>query len=49
MNGLQGERFVVPGYKVGQVRVATMEGRFVSASIEGQADIRVGDLVTVAR
>lgn len=49
MKGLEGERFVVPGYKVGQVRVTTMEGRFVSASIEGQADIRVGDLVIAAR
>lgn len=49
MTGVQDERFVVPGYKVGQVRVTTMEGRFVSAVIEGQADIRVGDLVIVAR
>lgn len=48
MSGLQGERFIVPGYKVGQVRVESMEGRFVRAVIEGQADIKVGDLVMVA-
>lgn len=48
MDGSQGERFIVPGYQVGQVRVENMEGRFIRAAIEGRADIKVGDLVMVA-
>jgi hypothetical protein len=49
MKDLSGQKFIVPGYKVGQVRVASMEGRFMRAIIEGSADISVGDLVVAAK
>jgi hypothetical protein len=50
MQGLQGEQFIVPGYKVGSITVTSVEGRSVLATIEKPgADIAVGDIAVVSR
>jgi hypothetical protein len=49
IEGPNGQRYIVPGYKAGQIEITAMEGRFMRARTLGQFDISEGDLVVVAR
>lgn len=48
VDGLNGERFIVPGYKLADVEIVSVEGDGVTARSETPADIQPGDIAIPA-
>ncbi len=46
--GQNGERFIAPGYKLGDIRIATVEETTARATLEEPADIQTGDIALPA-
>ena len=49
IEGLNGQKYIVPGYKEGQIEITAMEGRFVRARVLGQFDIQEGDMAVASK
>jgi hypothetical protein len=49
VDGMAGEKFIVPGYKVADIQITTVEENSAAASAENPADIQPGDIAIPAR
>jgi hypothetical protein len=49
LEGYDGARFIVPGYKVGTIELTAVEDASAQARADGNADIRAGDIAVPTR
>ncbi|RJQ82213.1 MAG: hypothetical protein C4519_08085 [Desulfobacteraceae bacterium] len=48
INGLEGEKFIVPGYAVAEIQITQVDENSATASFSGSADIQPGDIAVPA-